>query len=404
MDKLNTNRSVSVYYDQLRLSDKIVQEGYGEYIVYDVENRLLSREVYNKVYEVFCRYCHNPDVLGSCFQLIHEEVKEIDRHLDVAFVPRTLYDLVVIEAGIREEVEDRRLCDLHDKADYKSFVNRINYYKSPTRYAQKLENCWHLCRFTNENLPDNHDPFVRLLAYRVNQLLVKKFKPKSCFTGKQIIKFAEEEIVYFRGHRENFPALLDSNSFHSYQNNELPAVNFAYDRSTSLLNCSPMGIRNEGDAQIVRNAVVLESCITNAFILYRGGSITEDMQWKILMQQTSLSYGTSLFAGALNDATATVFYYTIAKGRDTYALIIPHEEYKDTPFYIPSTNAICQLAASGEFWHARSKVAKNSMSDSHTSGFFLAPSISPNFISSLNEDELNEELKKYYSTLVPLRG
>jgi hypothetical protein len=67
----------------------------------------------------------------------------------------------------------------------------------------------------------------------------------------------------------------------------------------------------------------------------------------------SLSYGTSLFAGAFLDPKANVVYY--GKFRLVYAIIIPAGSLHQ-PFYIPKFSPIQDMLSKGEFFHARSLI------------------------------------------------
>lgn len=70
----------------------------------------------------------------------------------------------------------------------------------------------------------------------------------------------------------------------------------------------------------------------------------------------SLSYGKSMLSGALRDLTATVYYHTKVNKRDTYAVIVPFNEYESSPYYVPQTHAIIDLCSQGETFHPRSKI------------------------------------------------
>lgn len=73
----------------------------------------------------------------------------------------------------------------------------------------------------------------------------------------------------------------------------------------------------------------------------------------------SLSYGSSLFAGSWYDPTACAYYYIRKEINDGFILFIPAGKVKESPFFIPSTNAICQIFGTGESFHGRSKASKD---------------------------------------------
>ena len=125
-----------------------------------------------------------------------------------------------------------------------------------------------------------------------------------------------------------------------------------------------MGIRNDQDAQIIRNAVALEcSKAGHCFLMYRGTkNIKNDKPYcrdnpdiPFLM-----SFGSGLFPGAVFDAESSPFQFM--RDRQAYALLIPFEDLNNCPVNIPKTNAICQMYGWGEIYHGRSGLWKEAAS------------------------------------------
>ncbi|MEI6243208.1 MAG: hypothetical protein WCP39_07415, partial [Chlamydiota bacterium] len=44
-------------------------------------------------------------ICSSRYEIIQEEIKKIDPALEIAFIPRTLYELIFIEQCIQEDLE-----------------------------------------------------------------------------------------------------------------------------------------------------------------------------------------------------------------------------------------------------------------------------------------------------------
>ena len=116
---------------------------------------------------------------------------------------------------------------------------------------------------------------------------------------------------------------------------------------------------------MVCNVVALD-CSQEAqhgFILYRGGAAFNRNHFMVGSQprklEISVSYGMSLYAGALYEPTATVSFFE-KRGRSVCAIIIPFTQAQDPlcPYYIPSQiNTLYQLiVGEGEMWHARTKI------------------------------------------------
>jgi hypothetical protein len=68
----------------------------------------------------------------------------------------------------------------------------------------------------------------------------------------------------------------------------------------------------------------------------------------------SLSFGTSLFAGAMYDVGAMV--WNLLRDRSAYVIPVPIEQFSLSGIYFPPSNTICQLFGKGEVFHARTMV------------------------------------------------
>jgi hypothetical protein len=327
------------------------------------------------------------------------ELKKIAPSLEIIFIPKTLYELIYIQASIEEEVSDR-ICRLQDPEGYESFNDGLKGTSSKPNTAyinKKLEKCWHLACF-------NHREFVSKLAARINNLIVEKFHPKGFLTGREIILHAENQIAYLKKHRVTFPETMGTIG---YCGSKGASVNFGYDQSNGdRIVCFGMGLNSDRDAQIVRNAIALEcdKMAQNAFILYRGGDFNEDGYVKEeIVKKTSFSYGTSLFAGCFVDGTATVFYYTITKKRDPYAIVVAYRDYAKSPFYIPSIETISQLSGQGEYFHPRSRLPFDVSKEETIRGIFCASDSRPQELTSQsNAKEIVTQLAQYHSSALRL--
>lgn len=104
---------------------------------------------------------------------------------------------------------------------------------------------------------------------------------------------------------------------------------------------------------------------SNQFVLYRGTNrIDDDIHPKDESKNRSISFGSSLFAGILCDASASAYFYINKEvGMDTnygYAVFIDKQLYADgvlnNMFVIPPLITLLGLTGRGEFFHSRTKV------------------------------------------------
>ncbi len=354
---------------QLDIPNGSINTGQGEYIVFhslDGERKDVERDTYEKVYDILNSYApiaivnRNSDSAGECenrYSIIKSKVKEIDPSLEIAFVPRTLYELIFIRKCIREDLKHGEICEELDSCRHsrtlKHFNEDVNEYDSFQReraeYKEKRK-CWHL--YSYRDTGDNHHPGVRDVAYRLNRSISKKLAPMhEGFTYEKLSQFAESEIEFLK----QIYCKIDSSI--SSCDNPGPTTSFGFESERGSI--KPTGIRNDKDAQIIRNAIAMEcsKIAQRAFLLYRGGNFQKDAAIQ-RDKSYSLSYGHSLFAGCLFDGGAIAFRY-MRNQENAYVISVPYDQLNNSPFYLPSTNAITQLFGKGEIFHARTKAWKD---------------------------------------------
>lgn len=348
--------------DGVRVSAGPINKGQGEYIAFRIHNGTrvaLTEEEYEKIYQVLDSWSpaaivnregeRAKELCERRDEIIRAKVKEIDPEFEVSFIPRTLYELLFIRKCIREDVKKGMNCLALD-------------WRKERRKPRPNEKCWHLCYF--DNAGDNQNGTLKNTAYRLNQLMVKTFKPiAQGFTFDEIRGFGEKEVVFLRNH---YGSKCPTDC--SWPG---PTTNFNTESTRGTI--QPMGIASELQAQIVMNALTLDcsELAQKEFILYRGAQFSRDqvissadfVKSRHLAPNLatgekevpySLSYGTGVFAGCVYDGGATAFYF-MRKEPDAFALSVPFEQLNSSIFYIPSTNTLSQLYGHGELFHARSK-------------------------------------------------
>jgi hypothetical protein len=364
------------FQDQVgKVNEKKITFGHGEYILFfntfQSKNKKISKGIYLKAYQIFCHYSPGAIInrgelsatedCSNRYAIIRKRIKEIDSSLEIAFVPRTLYELILIRKCIEEDLENKSICPLSLFNNHNNSNSLSINFKNP--FGKKQYQCWHLCFF--DKFGDNHHPYVKEISYQINQVIVKLLSPKDgCFSMYELSRYYEREISFFRNYyaKSKKGDLDDSIKFSSYST---ITKNFAHE---SLKGCiHPMGIRFQSDIQIINNAFALDcsKIAQKCFLLYRGGNFQNDFPYNRNNQNIafSLSYGTSLFAGCIHDGGATPFHFMrttsfeflTKQQKDGYVIAVPFEQLNKSPFFIPTTNSIAQLFGKGEIFHARTK-------------------------------------------------
>lgn len=374
-------------YETFKKNDQPIEGGYGEYVVYDQKHpeRDLDQLIFELAYWKIDQYTKDRSLSAKVrLERLRDEVAIIGPSLKIAFIPRTLYELIFIRASIEEEMSQTSICPFPEKGASVLLCRWLQIGKKDVKeiVENKLAHCWHIAceksevlRDQSSKMPiDNQHPLVRRLAYRMNDLLIKTLKPAGNFTGRQIAQFVEKELDYLAMHYETFPKHYPYGDFErSIPDRITPgrlgaAINFGLEEGGGdYYYCYPMGIKDSHDSNLACAATALECQLIsqNAFILYRVDSYpvcssakTEEKDLGKESVFASEVYGTSLFARGLATGCASVFHDSKNKYRTTYATIVPYEEYASSPFHLLAVNAICQMSGVTDFYMAQAKVPR----------------------------------------------
>jgi hypothetical protein len=343
------------YGDLPPIPSQKIKNGYGEFVVFREDHGEVDKETYLKVYEIFNDHSlaaiakrnagvpNVADIYKNRTESIKEKVKAIDSTLKIAFIPRTLYDLILLNKCIKEDVKnDYTACPLLDQPRW-------------GKMKKTREKCWHANYFPNQG--NNNSPDVKDVAFRLNRSIAKNIiKYKTGCTFGEFLKATNKEIKFL----EDFAQTDTIVDVKHLCRNQGPAYRFH-----SKARMERMALKSERQAQIIRNAVAFE-CSTLAQVtqpIYRssdnkkGDTVVESTDEGDVVR--TKSFGTSLFAGALHDPGASVITYTHQNpSYDFFIIPVPVSEHESGPVFIPQTNAICQFSGYGESFHARTRAWK----------------------------------------------
>lgn len=349
------------------LEKNLITTGYGEYIVFDTENRPLKYDQFLKVHRIFQKY--SPGGIATRFKgrqeegakeyalrysLIKNEVQALNKDYAIAFVPKVLYELTLIHKGIQEELKEGHPC------------SNLN-----PQYATWRKKCWHLPRIADTGVfTDAHEEKVAQLAYRINQALVKNISSNAPCTADTLESLLEKELNYFYNYYHSNQITALGNKTHAIT----PSIMFSKlaDR-TGYVNLKTVGISTKERAEILRKVFRLEisPAAKDHLFLYRGADYGKDRPFFIKGEDpNSLSYGSGVFAGVNQDPGATACHYMFTQ-KDAFAIQLPFALVDDSPFYFPRGNTIRQVNSHGENFHGRSKLWKNSQTSYRKSELHL---------------------------------
>ncbi|GAB4225699.1 MAG: hypothetical protein Tsb0021_00850 [Chlamydiales bacterium] len=361
----------------------IISNGYGDYIVYkkgkDGEKVFIGQDSYNQVYPVLLKYsCSSFEKTNDKEQWIERfrkredailsEIKNIDPDLTITFLPSVLRQLMLVRECIEEDNREESLCEIFQPGTvsilhYPRFGLPRGFNEEQTLEAQKelkndlkKRNCWHLCFFNDAGNQDCNE--VKETAFKLNQVATEKLAGHSDFLRyEDISRLLENEIDFFKSHYAK--GLQDSEKERrdlmrkaSHGSNPGPFINFG---SENNLSCA---IRNEEDAQLMRNIAALE-CSEDAkshVFIYRGAE-GEDFPYCLDKPDKpyAISYGSHFMDGSVFDPKASSIHYAMKRNLKAFAIKIPYEDLEESPFDVPSEGDICGAFGKGEVFHARTR-------------------------------------------------
>jgi hypothetical protein len=235
--------------------------------------------------------------------------------------------------------------------------------------------CWHQGYVKSPK--DSNQPGVKAVAYRLNQYIVRKvLENNNGLSYSQLQFHLEKELTFLNQHFEKIEnaSLEEQNQIH-YIDCNTPGAATSFGTNSNRGSIKPLAISNECLKRMVRDVVALEcsELAKKCFLLFRGAALDEDNcfankkmrpEYSVSAFEAvkdgkevpySLSYGTSLFAGHVFDGGACAFSFMKDFRNKAYIITVPKERLRDSPFYLPSGNAVSQLFGKGEVFHARTK-------------------------------------------------
>jgi hypothetical protein len=344
-----------------------VRLGQGEYVVFHagMQPRSPARETFEKAYHHLIE--NDPKVIASgtedsdlvqqrCrdrYTTIQRSVQKIAPDLNVAFIPRTLYELIFIRKYIEQDLASKEACTYVSNG---VMPGGACFGKPEKHLAERVGGiCWHLPCFLN--MGDNQHFAVIELAYRLNTWIVNTYMPTpGGFTIQDLQSLTAQQIGFLQNLYQNEDTAREITK---KQINSGPTNHF----STDARSCS-MKIASDKDVQVITDALNLDcSVITKrACIIYRGALYSQDSIMTERGEPYSLSYGTGIFAGCVYDPEATPYTY-MKRELSAYALVVPFDQLLQSPFFVPPTHTIAQLLGGGELFHGRTKIWRDWRSD-----------------------------------------
>jgi hypothetical protein len=372
------------------LPKDIIQNGYGEYLIYRIapngKKEAITDIEYEKIFNIIeeVRALKGDLIPQNRHNYLKTKIqKELDQNVFISFIPRTIYELMYLRECIQEDVDKQFCCNACE-----SGIANALQEKTPDNEKQKIINSalekgfWQQClfedkdyeaQFAQKNQFDYRIPHIQKIAARLNYVALEEFK-KCCshnegFTYEEIQQIQSELLTFFKELHNSQSELHEKASKVFEWTYPGIARQFAEEkiRDNGCVKRYPQGIANERHEKIIHNAIQLE-CSNEAakgMVLYRGSELAKDdvtrqdfESWPASTCANSLSYGSSLFAGALYDGGASAFHYMRENYLDAQALIVPLKKILSAKavFHAFYVHPLIQLMSRGEIFHPRTKV------------------------------------------------
>ncbi len=320
-----------------------VRDGYGEYLAYPTSGSPLSKEQFEQFQKItqlakqtypetldkvlstsFSLFnyignafgVHRSPIYSARVQWIQYKLNQADCPIQVFFLPKTLYDIVTTHA-----IEDPSFW--HTQLGIQE-----------TSVIQNLFNKNRFFSLDEHKIPE--EIFKRVstdLAFRVNQHALAQLKHHQLPPVLNVSELKDLAISIFQTspwYQKKWKSILQVLDPH-----------------------------HEKLASLLERVLQLECSVhPKSTILYRGSNSKTDSPQKKDGSFHSLSYGTSLIAGGMEEHKLELggspWVYCIQKENDCTAIEIPNQN-KRNPFYIPQSEL--QMLGQGEFFHARTKMS-----------------------------------------------
>ena len=383
--------------------DGVIKNGYGEYLVYRMSHEgkriAVSEKEYIEIFDIIEKT--RTQVPNNRHAYLEEKIQEkLGKEVQIAFIPRTLYEQIFLHECILEEMDKRNSLNAREVGAHAVLETTIEEKEEPKenkgeRYGLEMSSndrkeyikrgmqraFWQLCIYKDQDYEqgfkkrhedDYRQEHLVKVASKLNEVALAKFNGK-IFTFAEIVDVQNQEIDFFKSLKDpqsenyaktkirflTYPSLAQR-----FRDEQHPI------RSHELY---PLGIEKETGrgTQIVQKAVQLECTAeaVNHLLLYRGAKFDQDeMMRKDDLANSlsdekelanSLSFGTSLYGGALYDGGATAIHY-MRKITDAQVFMIPLEKQlkNETPFHAYFVHPLVSLGSMGEIFHARTKIWK----------------------------------------------
>lgn len=405
-----SGRKVSVIPTLPEAQNGEIKNGYGEYLIYrlcsDGQKEAITTQEYEKIYSIIenSRSLDGEEISQDRHAYLQAKIQEqLGHDVHLAFIPRTLYELIYAKQCIQEDI-DKKICSHARGTNILWALQEDDWFEKFNKGVSKAEfvkGCmekgfWQQCLFDDKDYLNNftakgsydyREKHIKAVAAELNRVALSHFKKCSTeiFTYSDF-KEVNHEILSFMKELHN-----PESELHAKVQKISPTSAGAYggiakdfaEEKTKVWGKAdqyPMGIACQRHEQIIQKAMQLECSAEaiNSFIFYRGGVfsndklIKEEESWngKISTTANSLSYGTSPYAGFLYDGGGTAFHFMRRHSVDAQAFIVPMKKQKlgKTPFHFYNVHPLIQLMSRGEIFHVRTKIW-NMNSKGKVSGF-----------------------------------
>ncbi len=347
-----------------------IQNGYGEYLVYRPnagKAEPISQKEYEQIFDLL-EQGRSLDNSNKNEWLKQQIRTRLGQDIELTFIPRTLYEMLFVRACIQEDVQKGYCNNALETRIWSHLINSEE--KQLKRKLQEFswqhslyEDADYKSNFAPKNGLDYRRGHLIECASRLNQVALQLLKPVQAegVTYAQIQTSAKELLQFFQEVNDPKTALhqkilkLGSDQYVGIARECAEEEYRHWGKASSY----PQGIATQRHLQIVDKALQIECSLEAAHstVLYRGSKFQLDSLARN-DSPNSLSYGTSLFAGALYDGGAEAFHYMRSRLADAHAILVPRGEQKSAPFHFFNVHPLIQVASKGEIFHSRSKVWK----------------------------------------------
>ncbi len=193
----------------------IIKNGYGEYLIYRITPEGEKKTITDKEYEEIFNLIEDTRSLEGGWPVdFHAYLRakiqgQLGKEVEIAFIPRTLYEMIFLKECIEEEINRKQCCNVHETHIGLIVRKEISEEQKKQRIQKVLEEkFWQQSLFQDKDYinplldSDYRNNHLIKVAAKLNQIALNLFKThaacKEGFTYEEICVVQNDTLAFLK--------------------------------------------------------------------------------------------------------------------------------------------------------------------------------------------------------------